>query len=188
MSEEKLFVLDDIASILRDVNWHLVGDWGRGDCSRDERLEILIVLPDSGGFLFNPHRLEKLCTVHMCYANQLGPMLIKLIGPTEYSDAVREAAKRAGYRLTDTAFIGPSGEELPAYSEMEIFRELNLTYLPYSQRSIFAGEAVVVERKVVGSSGNEYSVRTERGVTTCTCPGFSYRNQCKHATKARGDT
>ena len=37
-----------------------------------------------------------------------------------------------------------------------------------------------IEKKVQGSKGNEYTVVKEYGKSTCTCPGFTFRGQCKH--------
>ena len=37
-----------------------------------------------------------------------------------------------------------------------------------------------IEKKVHGSKGNEYTVVKEYGKSTCTCPGFTFRGQCKH--------
>ena len=37
-----------------------------------------------------------------------------------------------------------------------------------------------IEKKVQGSKGNEYTVVKEHGKSSCTCPGFTYRGQCKH--------
>ena len=37
-----------------------------------------------------------------------------------------------------------------------------------------------IEKKVQGSKGNEYTVVKEYGKSSCTCPGFTYRGQCKH--------
>ena len=37
-----------------------------------------------------------------------------------------------------------------------------------------------IEKKVQGSKGNEYTVVKEYDKSTCTCPGFTFRGQCKH--------
>lgn len=37
-----------------------------------------------------------------------------------------------------------------------------------------------VEKIVQGSKGNTYTVAKESGRITCTCPGFTFRGQCKH--------
>jgi len=37
-----------------------------------------------------------------------------------------------------------------------------------------------VEKTVEGSKGNVYTVIKEDGRITCTCPGFTFRGQCKH--------
>ena len=37
-----------------------------------------------------------------------------------------------------------------------------------------------IEKIIIGSKGNEYTVVKEYGKSTCTCPGFTYRGQCKH--------
>ena len=36
------------------------------------------------------------------------------------------------------------------------------------------------QREVKGSKGNTYIVAVENGQSSCTCPGFKYRGQCKH--------
>jgi|TARA_R110002110_G_C12878760_1_gene662524 hypothetical protein len=43
--------------------------------------------------------------------------------------------------------------------------------------------------KVEGSKGNAYTVRRNKatGNITCTCPGFKYREKCKHLAKAFGE-
>ena len=35
-------------------------------------------------------------------------------------------------------------------------------------------------RKVKGSTGTEYTVKTSGGTTTCSCPGFQFRKRCRH--------
>lgn len=35
-------------------------------------------------------------------------------------------------------------------------------------------------RTVTGSDGTIYTVKTVNGKTTCTCPGFAWRHNCKH--------
>ena len=37
-----------------------------------------------------------------------------------------------------------------------------------------------IEKIIIGSKGNEYTVVKEYGKSTCTCPGFTFRGQCKH--------
>lgn len=37
-----------------------------------------------------------------------------------------------------------------------------------------------IEKTVEGSKGNVYTVIKEDGRITCTCPGFTFRGQCKH--------
>ena len=34
--------------------------------------------------------------------------------------------------------------------------------------------------KVAGSNGKEYFLEKVNGKYTCTCPGFTFRNKCKH--------
>lgn len=36
---------------------------------------------------------------------------------------------------------------------------------------------------VKGSKGNEYTVKSENGQYSCTCPGFMYRKHCRHITE-----
>ena len=45
------------------------------------------------------------------------------------------------------------------------------------------------EVKVEGSKGNTYTVSRNKatGKITCTCPGFKYREKCKHLTIAFGE-
>jgi len=44
----------------------------------------------------------------------------------------------------------------------------------------FTTDASVKVWSVTGSTGNTYSVTREYGVYKCTCPGFSFRQTCKH--------
>ena len=37
-----------------------------------------------------------------------------------------------------------------------------------------------IEKTVQGSKGNVYTVTKEGNRITCTCPGFTFRHQCKH--------
>jgi len=38
-----------------------------------------------------------------------------------------------------------------------------------------------VEYEVAGSRGNKYRVRrNSKGIWSCTCPGFGFRQKCKH--------
>lgn len=37
-----------------------------------------------------------------------------------------------------------------------------------------------IEKIVQGSKGNTYIVTKEAGKITCTCPGFTFRSNCKH--------
>ena len=41
--------------------------------------------------------------------------------------------------------------------------------------------------RVAGSRGDAYTVTEDKGVLTCSCPGFRFRGQCRHAQeKAHG--
>jgi len=41
---------------------------------------------------------------------------------------------------------------------------------------------------IAGSNENQYTVMLEDGTaTSCTCPGFAYRKQCKHLNKAEAE-
>ena len=41
-------------------------------------------------------------------------------------------------------------------------------------------ETARIEKVIAGSKGNSYIVAKEGNKITCTCPGFTFRGQCKH--------
>ena len=49
-------------------------------------------------------------------------------------------------------------------------------------------EIVCATHKVAGSSGNTYTITQEGDVLHCTCPGYKWRNTCKHIKSLEGLT
>ena len=49
-------------------------------------------------------------------------------------------------------------------------------------------EVVCETHKVAGSSGNTYTITQEGDVFHCTCPGYKWRNTCKHIKSLEGLT
>ncbi len=57
-------------------------------------------------------------------------------------------------------------------------RIVEVNDLPVSYEKPKAVERV--EKTVQGSKGNTYTVVKDAGRITCTCPGFTFRGNCKH--------
>ena len=74
--------------------------------------------------------------------------------------------------------------ELPDYKDFPV-RVIHLDYvdtLTYEKdiEPEKEKEVVYATHKVAGSSGNTYTVTQEGDELHCTCPGYRWRNTCKH--------
>ena len=74
------------------------------------------------------------------------------------------------YAIAGSTWIEvPDGTKLAAISKYMVFDGWNCT------------SNDEVEYEVVGSRGNKYRVRrNSKGIWSCTCQGFGFRQKCKH--------
>lgn len=61
-------------------------------------------------------------------------------------------------------------------------RKFSISPVQYPS-GVVVGAPVCKSWKVQGSKGQEYVVTESGDKLTCTCSGFKFRGQCKHATK-----
>jgi hypothetical protein len=77
----------------------------------------------------------------------------------------------------DEIGLTTSNPEFP-FRRIRKARIVEVNDLPVSYAEPKASERI--ERIVQGSKGNTYTVVKEGGKITCTCPGFTFRSNCKH--------
>lgn len=87
-----------------------------------------------------------------------------------------QVVKSANYDPPDTIRMTTGIKDFPfrVIQRERIVAVNDRTFCYQSQR---ANDSM---RMVKGSNGNEYTVTTSNGRTTCSCPGFQFRKTCKH--------
>lgn len=125
-----------------------------------------------------------------CKPAELGAMLVFITGPKELNVAQRAAAKAKGLSLSQVGLLDVATKaQLDDGTERGIYSILGIPWMEPTERSVFAAKRVVSEQRtfrVSSSDGKrEYEITVHGGHVECTCPGFTYRSNCKHADKVR---
>lgn len=116
-----------------------------------------------------------------------GASLLHCTGSVQFNIDLRSLAKGKGFSLNQNGLWLKTGDEeqlVAGVSEDEVFRALNLQYVEAKHR--INGETLKsvvgdLEWTVLSSSGDKsYRVGLTDGEWYCECPGFKYRQKCRH--------
>lgn len=115
-----------------------------------------------------------------CEPHQAGPFLWFVTGPKELNIWMRSRALSMGMKLTQTELQGYAGD---VTTERQVSDALAMPYLRPDQRADWVPKGGMSGggTKITGESGATYELRMSHGRWSCTCPAFTYRRQCKHA-------
>lgn len=134
-----------------------------------------------------------------CSPQERGGFLMFIRGPKELNVAQRSIAISKGYNLSQVGlFKGGEtvkgklvgGEQVDNGTEEHIYELLGLQYLTPEQRESFAApkdNKEVQTRLVDGSKGKKYEVKVQGRRVSCSCPGYTFRKNCKHADAVRAE-
>jgi hypothetical protein len=84
---------------------------------------------------------------------------------------------RVKWATADELALSTGNPEFP-------FRLIQKNRIVKIDGKVFENKTKTITRVVKGSKGNEYTVTGSNGRWTCTCPGFQFRNSCKHTQEA----
>jgi DNA polymerase/3'-5' exonuclease PolX len=199
-----------IEAHMPDVEYHVCGSWRR-DAERIGDLDVvivtasgnlparippMIVLDHRGPRLINGHLVDDDFHIDLygCTPRERGAMLWFMTGPMPLNVAMRADAKRAGLLLNQYGLWLSDVQEDDG-TEASIARVLDRRlgqikwsrWLEPASRERWARPRSAAEvRLVEGSGGAIYEVKVEGHRSSCTCPGYRFRGECRHVKALRG--